>query len=204
MYTKIEKLLSRSLIVCLSFLMVFTASASNVSESSSLKATVSVMLENASVEQLFLAIQRQTDFSFVYDESIRQTTRKSFYYPQNTVEFILNDLKKEGYSYKNINSTITITRSSSIQQTIHGVVKDPDGIPLPGATVMLKGVSQGTTTDFDGKFELKVNQPSGTLVISFIGYKILEVPFRIGTSVSVTLQEDVNSLDEVVVNCSWN
>ena len=96
MYTKIEKLLSRSLIVCLSFLMVFTASASNVSESSSLKATVSVMLENASVEQLFLAIQRQTDFSFVYDESIRQTTRKSFYYPQNTVEFILNDLKKRG------------------------------------------------------------------------------------------------------------
>lgn len=79
------------------------------------------------------------------------------------------------------------------------MVKDPDGIPLPGATVMLKGVSQGTTTDFDGKFELKVNQPSGTLVISFIGYKILEVPFRIGTSVSVTLQEDVNSLDEVVV-----
>lgn len=66
-----------------------------------------------------------------------------FTYPQNTVEFILNDLKKEGYSYKNINSTITITRSSSIQQTIHGVVKDPDGIPLPGATVMLKGDFSG-------------------------------------------------------------
>lgn len=78
MYTKIEKLLSRSLIVCLSFLMVFTASASNVSESSSLKATVSVMLENASVEQLFLAIQRQTDFSFVYESQFVRLLENHF------------------------------------------------------------------------------------------------------------------------------
>ncbi|WP_373057365.1 TonB-dependent receptor [Zunongwangia sp. H14] len=91
------------------------------------------------------------------------------------------------------------------QGTLTGTVIDSetDG-PLPGATVMVVGTTRGTNTDFDGNFSLDVRRSTGTLKISFVGYKTKEVPFTVADGGSEDLGEiilvaDDNALSEIVV-----
>ena len=92
------------------------------------------------------------------------------------------------------------TSVEAVQQTtkkITGTVSDSQG-PVIGASVVEKGTSNGTVTDFDGNFTLNV-KPGATLVISYIGFETQEIATGNQSSFNVTLQEDNNSLDEVVV-----
>lgn len=84
------------------------------------------------------------------------------------------------------------------QATISGVVKDAKSEPMAGVSVAVKGTSNGTTTDENGKFNLSVS-PDDKLVFSFIGYKSTEVTVGNQTNLSITLEEDVAALSEVVV-----
>lgn len=87
------------------------------------------------------------------------------------------------------------------QQTgqVTGIVKDANGEPLIGVNVVEKGnVQNGSITDLDGRFKLNVG-PNAVLVCSYIGYKTVEVPVNGQKSLTVTLREDSEALDEVVV-----
>lgn len=87
------------------------------------------------------------------------------------------------------------------QQTgqVTGIVKDANGEPLIGVNVVEKGnVQNGSITDLDGRFKLNVG-PNAVLVCSYIGYKTVEVPVNGRKSLTVTLREDSEALDEVVV-----
>lgn len=87
------------------------------------------------------------------------------------------------------------------QQTsqVTGVVNDANGDPLIGVNVVEKGnTHNGAITDMDGKFVLNVS-PNATLVFSYIGYKPVEVPVNGQRNITVTLHEDSEALDEVVV-----
>lgn len=89
---------------------------------------------------------------------------------------------------------------SGIAQTIvKGIVNDPTGEPLIGATVIEKGTTAGTSTGFDGDFSLKVSSTKATLVVSYIGYDSQEVALDGRTQLTVTLKENAQVLDEVVV-----
>src|SRR5690606_3492648 len=96
---------------------------------------------------------------------------------------------------------VLFTTTISAQQIqVTGTVEAGDiGGPLPGVTVLEKGVSNGTSTDFDGAFSLSVSGPESILVFSYIGYSSKEVVVGSQTSINVVLQEDVNQLDEVVL-----
>ncbi|WP_439129693.1 TonB-dependent receptor [Polaribacter sp.] len=86
------------------------------------------------------------------------------------------------------------------QTKITGKVLDQSNQPLPGASVLVKGTSNGTSTDFDGKFSLNSKTSSGTLVVSFIGYQTKEVAFSsTNNSFNVQLLEDASALDEIVI-----
>jgi len=86
------------------------------------------------------------------------------------------------------------------QNTVTGTVTDGNsGIPLAGANVLIKGTSNGTSTDFDGNYSLVVSDPSATLVYSFIGYTSQEIVVNNQTTINVALIEDANQLNEVVV-----
>lgn len=82
--------------------------------------------------------------------------------------------------------------------TVKGVVKDATGESVIGASVVQKGTSNGIITDIDGNFTLNVPSNS-TIVISFVGYKTQEIPVAGKTQINVTLKEDAEMLDEVVV-----
>lgn len=81
---------------------------------------------------------------------------------------------------------------------ITGTVLDGSKMPIIGASVLEKGTTNGIITDFDGNFNLSVS-PNGTLSISYVGYKTQEIPVNGKTRFNVTLVEDTELLDEVVV-----
>ncbi|QHT72019.1 TonB-dependent receptor [Rhodocytophaga rosea] len=91
------------------------------------------------------------------------------------------------------------TRSLFADVTITGTVVDDQNSGLPGVNVIIKGTTTGTTTDADGKYTLTAPDGNGTLVFSFIGYATQEVPINNRTSINITMADDIQSLEEVVV-----
>ena len=88
--------------------------------------------------------------------------------------------------------------SFSQEKTVTGTVTtEADGLPLPGASVIVKGTSRGQQTDFDGKFSIKVTSED-VLIFSFVGFKTIEEKVGSRNSIAVIMEDD-NTLDEVVV-----
>ena len=83
--------------------------------------------------------------------------------------------------------------------TVSGTVTDNQGQPLPGTSVVLKGTTTGTQTDFDGNFTLDNIPDNGVLVFSYVGFTTQEIPIDSQNSINITLLEDAQALDEVVV-----
>ena len=83
-------------------------------------------------------------------------------------------------------------------QNVSGTVSDENG-PLPGANVIIKGTSNGTTTDFDGNYTVSNVTPTDVLVFSYVGFVTKEVTVGNQTTINTTLAEDSALLDEVVV-----
>ncbi|WP_372920243.1 SusC/RagA family TonB-linked outer membrane protein, partial [Salegentibacter sp.] len=96
--------------------------------------------------------------------------------------------------------TLFLWSFSSFAQdrTITGTIVDGNDIPVPGASVLIKDSSRGTMSDFDGNFELNVSDGE-ILVISFLGFLTQEIVIDDRDNYSITLEEDVSQLDEVVV-----
>jgi len=84
------------------------------------------------------------------------------------------------------------------EKTVSGKIIDNSGLPLPGATVVVKGTSTGTASDFDGNYSIRTTQ-GATLVFSFVGYVTKEVLVGTSNSINVSMSEDAASLEEVVV-----
>jgi len=87
----------------------------------------------------------------------------------------------------------------SQEKIVTGTVTDESGIPLPGATVLLKGTTIGTSTDFDGKYEITLKDNVTTIVFSYVGFVTQEVLIQGKSTINVSLVTDNTSLDEVVV-----
>ncbi|MBN1599654.1 MAG: TonB-dependent receptor [Bacteroidales bacterium] len=86
------------------------------------------------------------------------------------------------------------------QGTVSGTVSGDDGLPLPGATVQIKGTTTGVTTDLDGNYTLSVEGvEEPVLIFSYVGYLTEEIPVAGQTSIDVTLAVDLLTVDEVVV-----
>ncbi len=96
----------------------------------------------------------------------------------------------------NMVETVTIPNA---QQTVSGTVVDVEGVPLPGASIVEKGTTNGAQSDFDGNFTLEVANQNAVLVVSYVGYATKEVSVVNQTQISITLEEDAAALDEVVV-----
>ncbi|MCK5764588.1 MAG: carboxypeptidase-like regulatory domain-containing protein, partial [Bacteroidales bacterium] len=85
------------------------------------------------------------------------------------------------------------------QGVVSGTITDADdGSLLPGASVLIKGTTTGTTTDIDGKFTLTVD-PNTILVISYISYASQEITVQPNTTINIAMESDAEALDEVIV-----
>lgn len=86
------------------------------------------------------------------------------------------------------------------QAKVQGTISDNNGLPVPGANIVVKGTTNGTTSDFDGIYEITVENFPATLVFSSLGYGTKELQVNGGSTLNVTLEESVMGLDEVVVS----
>ena len=85
------------------------------------------------------------------------------------------------------------------QNSISGVVTDAVGAPIPGVTVLQKGTTNGVSTDFDGNYALELTLGDQILLFSYVGFKTQEIQINGRTTINVSLEEDVESLDEIVI-----
>ena len=84
-------------------------------------------------------------------------------------------------------------------QSVSGTVTENNGVPLPGANIVVKGTSNGTQSDFDGNYSLSNVASEATLVISYVGYVTQEIPVNGQSTINAQMSEDASKLDEVVV-----
>lgn len=88
---------------------------------------------------------------------------------------------------------------SAQELTVSGKISDKSGEAIIGASILVQGTTNGTITDFDGKFTVSNVSPNASLVISYVGYKTLNISVNGKTIINATLEEDTETLDEVVV-----
>lgn len=170
---------------------------------------VSLEVKDAALREVLQEVKSQTGVRFVYsDIEIGKgkpvTTQFSDLALQTAMERILSG---QPFAFEMESDVIIIKPVKETQpaapqakRTVSGVVKDDNGTPLPGVSVILKGTSAGVATDIDGRFAIKVDDtPDIILVFSFIGMKTKEVKIGHAQTLNVTLQSDSEALDEVVV-----
>lgn len=99
--------------------------------------------------------------------------------------------------YITIITILLVTIGFSQTKTISGTIVDENNLPLPGATILVKGTTNGTSSDFDGKYTIKADV-GDILVFNYVGYATQEIPVGSSNTIDIAMQQD-NNLDEVVV-----
>lgn len=89
---------------------------------------------------------------------------------------------------------------NSYEQTITGTVTDENGEGIPGVSILVKGTTNGTVTDFNGAYSLTISDEDQTLIFSYLGYATQEVAVNGRSNINVTMKEDATTLGEVVVS----
>ena len=190
--------------ICLLFLICSVAQAFG-SITYSQSTTLTLKMNNVSIEEVLNRIEEQSEFRFLYNKDIVNVNKRvTISSADKSVTEILNTLfKGEDITYVVSDRQIVLNRKNdttlSQQSTkVSGVIKDNQGEPIVGANVVEKGTSNGTITDMNGAFDLSI-QPKAILLVSYIGYREKEVPVGTNRTLTIVLDEDTQALDEVVV-----
>lgn len=165
---------------------------------------LNVNLENAPMKTLFSTIEEQTNYRFVYNEKTVENKFVTINLKNATIDNILDAvLANTGNSYKLLDNNLIVIAPENVikaqQIKITGKVVDANGNPLPGVNIIEKGTNNGTVTDADGKYTIAVTDVNAVLVFSFVGYLKEEIPVAGKNEINVTMIEDIQKLDEIVV-----
>lgn len=163
---------------------------------------ITLNLQKASLEQVIWEIQKKTGFTFMYGSNdIQAVNNITLNEKDKSIREILDKcLKGTNLTYEISGKEIIIKQTdANKKRTIKGVVVDKDGMPLPGASVRLKGTDTVSGTNLDGEFQIAVSGNAPTLVFSFIGTETQEVAVGKQNELKITLLENVRALDDVVV-----
>ncbi len=168
-------------------------------------------MRNASLASVFSEIEKTSEFSIIYKTNeVNLKEMVSIDVDDQTVDVILSKiLENQGLTYTITDKHIVVhkpgTRAAAVvpapQQTtkrVTGVVSESDGEPMIGVTVLEKGTTNGTVTGINGDFALDV-QPNAVLQFSYIGFTAKEVTVGNLSVVNVTLEEDTQQLDDIIV-----
>ena len=163
---------------------------------------ITLNLQKASLEQVIWEIQKKTGFTFMYGSNdIQAVNNINLNEKDKSIREILDKcLKGTNLTYEISGKEIIIKQTdANKKRTIKGIVVDKDGMPLPGASVRLKGTDTVSGTNLDGEFQIAVSGNDPTLVFSFIGTETQEVAVGKQNELKITLLENVRALDDVVV-----
>ena len=174
-------------------------------------AQITLNEQNKSVREVIKSIEKVSDYRFFYNDDLDGLDKRiTITVNDADIDVVLAKIKKQAniaYTIKDNHQVVlsdnSRATSDNVNQTpstrkVTGVILDSTGVPVIGANVIVKGTTNGTVTDLDGKFSLEVT-PNDVLEISYIGYTTQEVKVGKQQSLNITLREDHKSLDEVVV-----
>jgi len=212
----VENVLNKNRTMKLSFLLfalvLFNLHANSYGQNKKL----SLNVDNESLESVLEKIESKSKYNFFYKTEEIDVSRKVFLnVTETSIKEILNILfKDQNVSHGVVKRQIVLKRDitsfessiakeeiseiQTVQSSVSGTVIDEDGIPLSGANVVVQGTTIGVVADFDGKFSIEASV-GDVLEISYIGMKTSQVPIENMNDLTVTLQIDAASLDEVVV-----
>ena len=188
------------------FILVITvmqATASVYSQTTRLN----LKMENATISQVFDAIEKQSDFFFFYNKGqIDDQQKVTIDLKDSKIDEVLTTVfGKNAVNYEIIGKNIIVKpydlTDASAQQNVKkvtGKVTDQSGAPIPGASIVVKGTTAGITSDFNGKYTLSVPADAKILVFSFVGMKSQEVTVGSKSEYNVVLSEETVGLEEVV------
>lgn len=175
-------------------------------ESYAQNARLSLNVEEETVANILQQIENASDFDFFYNNSHVDLNRRVSVSAQNSDIFAILKEIFEGTEvrYTVLDKKIILSTELTVQGTqqqgnvVKGKVVDTNGEPVIGATIKEVGTDNGTVTDIDGNFTINT-QANANLEISFIGYQSQTVKAVTGKELAITLKEDTEMLDEVVV-----
>ena len=182
----------------------------NAETSYSQSARISIEMNNVTVEEVLNEIESKSEFYFLYNNKLINVDRRvSVDVDAENIESVLQTLfKGTDVVYRIADKQIVLSQKDMIQNTevdgiqqskvIIGTIVDASGTPIIGANIMVKGTTNGTISDIDGKFSLEVDKDA-TLVVSYIGFANQEIRVGNQNNLSITLKEDAEALDEVIV-----
>ncbi|MEQ6120363.1 SusC/RagA family TonB-linked outer membrane protein [Reichenbachiella sp. MALMAid0571] len=173
---------------------------------------INIHLSQVSLSKALKTIEERTDFNFIVSkEKINLNQKINLAHKSGSVEEILLDISKQAnVRFQQINENIDIRKIDlkesktlnlvEVMQDVEvsGKITDENGEGLPGASVVVKGTSSGTTTDIDGNYKLTAPE-SAILTISFVGYSTQEVAIGAKSVIDIQMQLDAAQLEEVVV-----
>jgi TonB-linked SusC/RagA family outer membrane protein len=199
----------------LSFIMIFSAFAYPKAHTQN---DISFDVENETIIRVLDRIESQTPLRFIFgseiydfEKTITLTVEKAslneviYLIFENKLSYELNEnvviLSKTINQSEEIIKQVSpeLNQDEVVEIIVTGNVIDNNGYPLPGASVIELGTSNGTTTDFDGNFSIKVNDVNSILEISYVGFITQQVMADATNPISVMMQTDVSSLDNVVL-----
>ena len=168
--------------------------------------SIQLKLNNVTVKKAMTELKQKSGYSFVYETSDLDTNKKVNVDAENAKDAIAQILQGQNVTYEIQGKNVVVQRKNANntkanqgkKRTVRGIVKDNNGEPVIGATIMESGTKNGTVTDADGNFVIEIASDS-KLDITSIGYKSQTIkPSATGTT-KVSLSEDSNLLDDVVV-----
>ena len=165
------------------------------------KPLITIKKDNISVIEALQAVERQSKMFVAYNESqLKNQKNIDLDIDNGQIEDVLAQiLRGTGFTYQLKDNYIVIVPEQQIsQRRISGTISDEKGEPVIGANVVVKGTTNGTVTDIDGKFTLSV-EDNAVLHISYIGFLSQEINTAGKTTFTIVLQEDMKTLDELVV-----
>ncbi|HAZ02958.1 MAG TPA: SusC/RagA family protein [Prolixibacteraceae bacterium] len=187
---------------CLGIIQVFAV------DSYSQQAKFSMNFERTKLESVLNEIENQSDYYFLYNQDYVDVDQLvNIQAKDQKIEQLLSQLlESTGIDFSIQNRQIVLTSRENQNQvvsgqskiTVTGKVSDSAGQSLPGVSVVVKGVTNGTITDFEGNFSLSNVPGDATLVFSFVGMKTVEFSVSGKSVINVTMIEEVIGIEEVV------
>lgn len=188
---------------------ILVASAALCLNLSAFSQNVSFSVQNVTVKEAMEQLKKTSGYSFVFSSSDVDTSKKVSVSGQNSsIQDIIQQILQgqNGLDYEIQGKKIIVKRQltgtsnshNKKKVTVKGKVLDVNGEPIIGAAVKEVGTTNGTVTDFDGNFSFEADV-QGTLEVSYVGYKIKKLKIEADQMLAVTMEEDAELLDEVVV-----
>ncbi|AUC86392.1 SusC/RagA family TonB-linked outer membrane protein [Polaribacter sp. ALD11] len=177
-------------------------SSEGVSQNAKIKIDSDITI---SVEEVFELIKKQTDYTFVYENSLFNKLPKVVLNKGIIVvkELLNKSLEKSNVVYIFNKDGSILLKKKIVQQKITGTLIDKNSMPIIGASVSVKGTGKGTATDFDGKYSIAASK-GDVLVFQSLGFQTKEVAVGSSLVLNVSLEESTENLAEIVITTGYD